>query len=71
MCKPFDALELLARVERTIRRSREGLAANPLTGLPGGWRWKRKFVGAWREKCRFRWRGWTWRVGRIQHGLRV
>lgn len=36
MCKPFDALELLARVERTIRRSREGLAANPLTGLPGG-----------------------------------
>jgi PleD family two-component response regulator len=36
MCKPFDALELLARVERSIRRSREGLAANPLTGLPGG-----------------------------------
>ena len=36
VCKPFDALELLARVERTIRRSREGLAANPLTGLPGG-----------------------------------
>ena len=36
MCKPFDSLELLARVERTIRRSREGLAANPLTGLPGG-----------------------------------
>lgn len=36
MSKPFDALELLARVERTIRRSREGLAANPLTGLPGG-----------------------------------
>jgi PleD family two-component response regulator len=36
MSKPFDALELMARVERTIRRSREGLAANPLTGLPGG-----------------------------------
>ncbi|MBK8576705.1 MAG: response regulator [Elusimicrobia bacterium] len=36
MSKPFDALELLARVERVIRRSREGMAANPLTGLPGG-----------------------------------
>jgi PleD family two-component response regulator len=36
ICKPFDVAELLARLERTIRRSREGLAANPLTGLPGG-----------------------------------
>lgn len=35
MAKPFDPLELLARVERTVRRSREDLAANPLTGLPG------------------------------------
>ncbi|MBL8022964.1 MAG: response regulator [Elusimicrobia bacterium] len=34
--KPFDVLELLARVGRVLRRSREGLAANPLTGLPGG-----------------------------------
>ncbi|MBL0059093.1 MAG: response regulator [Elusimicrobia bacterium] len=33
--KPFNPAELLARVERTLRRSREGLAANPLTGLPG------------------------------------
>jgi DNA-binding response OmpR family regulator len=33
--KPFETAELMARIERTIRRSREALAANPLTGLPG------------------------------------
>lgn len=36
LSKPFDSLELLARVERVLQRSREELAANPLTGLPGG-----------------------------------
>lgn len=36
LSKPFEALELLARVERVLHRSREELAANPLTGLPGG-----------------------------------
>jgi diguanylate cyclase (GGDEF)-like protein len=33
--KPFEPLELSARVERLIRRNREALSANPLTGLPG------------------------------------
>ncbi len=34
--KPFDTLELAARVERASRRTRRMLAANPLTFLPGG-----------------------------------
>lgn len=34
--KPFDTLELSARVESASRRSRRMLAANPLTFLPGG-----------------------------------
>jgi PleD family two-component response regulator len=34
--KPFHAVELLARIERVIRRYRDGMAANPLTGLPTG-----------------------------------
>ncbi|MBK8576697.1 MAG: hypothetical protein IPN90_13830 [Elusimicrobia bacterium] len=36
MSKPFDAGTCWPGVERVIRRSREGMAANPLTGLPGG-----------------------------------
>lgn len=36
VAKPFDALELLARVERTLRRRRDDLSAHPLTNLPGG-----------------------------------
>ncbi|MGQ0645162.1 MAG: response regulator [Elusimicrobiota bacterium] len=33
--KPFEPLELLARVERLLARARQNAAANPLTGLPG------------------------------------
>ena len=33
--KPFDPVELVARVQRTLRRTREMRAASPLTGLPG------------------------------------
>ncbi|MDE2040467.1 MAG: response regulator [Elusimicrobia bacterium] len=33
--KPVDIIELLARVRMIIRRSRQGLDANPLTRLPG------------------------------------
>lgn len=36
IAKPFETAELLARLERTLKRRREELAANPLTGLPGG-----------------------------------
>jgi diguanylate cyclase (GGDEF)-like protein len=33
--KPFEPIELLARLERLIERTRQNIAANPLTGLPG------------------------------------
>jgi diguanylate cyclase (GGDEF)-like protein len=33
--KPFEPIELLARVERLIDRTRQNIASNPLTGLPG------------------------------------
>jgi diguanylate cyclase (GGDEF)-like protein len=33
--KPFDPMELVARVKTTLRRSREMRAVSPLTGLPG------------------------------------
>jgi diguanylate cyclase (GGDEF)-like protein len=33
--KPFDPVELLARVKGTLRRSKEMKALSPLTGLPG------------------------------------
>jgi diguanylate cyclase (GGDEF)-like protein len=36
--KPFDPVELLARVSGTLRRAREMRAASPLTGLPGNMR---------------------------------
>jgi diguanylate cyclase (GGDEF)-like protein len=36
--KPFDTLELLARVQTTLRRSADVRAASPLTGLPGNHR---------------------------------
>ncbi len=36
--KPFDTLELLARVHTTLRRTAEARAASPLTGLPGNHR---------------------------------
>jgi len=36
--KPFDPVELLARVSGTLRRAREMRGASPLTGLPGNLR---------------------------------
>jgi diguanylate cyclase (GGDEF)-like protein len=33
--KPFDPMELVARVRATLRRSKEMRSASPLTGLPG------------------------------------
>src|ERR687897_1903411 len=33
--KPFDPVELVARVKGTLRRAREMRAMSPLTGLPG------------------------------------
>jgi len=65
VAKPYDAMELLARVERTLQRSREDLAANPLTGLPGG-------VALEREIRRRIAAGETFAVGRVDiRGLNV
>ena len=36
--KPFDTLELVARVRSTLRRNAEMRAVSPLTGLPGNYR---------------------------------
>jgi PleD family two-component response regulator len=36
--KPFDSLELVARVRTTLRRNADVRAASPLTGLPGNHR---------------------------------
>jgi len=33
--KPFEPFEIVARVEGLVKRTRESLSANPLTGLPG------------------------------------
>lgn len=36
--KPFDTLELMARIRTTLRRTAEARAVSPLTGLPGNTR---------------------------------
>lgn len=38
MVKPFDTLELVARVKSTLRRNQEYREVSPLTGLPGNTR---------------------------------
>jgi diguanylate cyclase (GGDEF)-like protein len=38
MVKPFDTLELIARVRSTLRRNADMRAVSPLTGLPGNLR---------------------------------
>jgi diguanylate cyclase (GGDEF)-like protein len=35
LTKPFDLQELIARIRTLLRRTRQGLEANPLTRLPG------------------------------------
>ena len=42
--KPFDTLELLARVQTTLRRTAEVRSASPLTGLPGNHRIDREIA---------------------------
>lgn len=42
--KPFDTLELLARVQTTLRRTAEARSASPLTGLPGNHRIDQEIV---------------------------
>jgi diguanylate cyclase (GGDEF)-like protein len=38
LVKPFDTLELIARVQSTLRRNQEFREVSPLTGLPGNTR---------------------------------
>jgi diguanylate cyclase (GGDEF)-like protein len=33
--KPFESVEIVARVEGLLKRTKESLSANPLTGMPG------------------------------------
>lgn len=44
--KPFDPVELLARVKGTLRRAEEMRASSPLTGLPGNIRIQDEIAGA-------------------------
>jgi diguanylate cyclase (GGDEF)-like protein len=43
--KPFDTLELVARVRSTLRRNAEARAMSPLTGLPGNVRIEDEIAG--------------------------
>lgn len=43
--KPFDPLELIARVRTTLRRTSELRATSPLTGMPGNHRIDRELAG--------------------------
>ena len=38
MVKPFDTMELVARIRSTLRRTKEFRESSPLTGLPGNTR---------------------------------
>jgi diguanylate cyclase (GGDEF)-like protein len=44
LVKPFDTLELIARVRSTLRRNQEFREVSPLTGLPGNTRILREIV---------------------------
>jgi len=53
MVKPFDTLELVARVRSTLRRSQETRQVSPLTGLPGNSRILREIADRMRAKADF------------------
>jgi diguanylate cyclase (GGDEF)-like protein len=44
LVKPFDTMELVARVRSTLRRNQETREISPLTGLPGNTRIQREIV---------------------------
>jgi diguanylate cyclase (GGDEF)-like protein len=44
LVKPFDTLELIARVRTTLRRNQEFREVSPLTGLPGNTRIQREIA---------------------------
>jgi PleD family two-component response regulator len=51
--KPFDTLELVARVRSTLRRNREMREVSPLTGLPGNTRILREIADRVRRDAAF------------------
>jgi diguanylate cyclase (GGDEF)-like protein len=53
MVKPFDTMELVARVRSTLRRSQETRQVSPLTGLPGNSRILREIADRMRAKLDF------------------
>jgi diguanylate cyclase (GGDEF)-like protein len=53
MVKPFDTMELVARVRSTLRRSQESRQLSPLTGLPGNSRILREIADRMRAKADF------------------
>jgi diguanylate cyclase (GGDEF)-like protein len=53
MVKPFDTLELVARVRSTLRRSQESRQISPLTGLPGNSRILREIADRLRADADF------------------
>lgn len=51
--KPFNPYELIIRIENLIKRTKENLAANPLTGLPGNISLERDIKKRMNEKQSF------------------
>ncbi|HET6911295.1 MAG TPA: response regulator [Mycobacteriales bacterium] len=51
--KPFDTLELIARVRSTLRRNAEMRAVSPLTGLPGNYRINEEIASRWNGTTSF------------------
>jgi diguanylate cyclase (GGDEF)-like protein len=49
LVKPFDTLELIARVRSTLRRNQEFREVSPLTGLPGNSRVQREIADRMRS----------------------
>ncbi|GLI01934.1 GGDEF domain-containing response regulator [Phytohabitans aurantiacus] len=49
LVKPFDTLELIARVRSTLRRNQEFREVSPLTGLPGNTRVRREILDRMRN----------------------
>ncbi|GGJ86710.1 hypothetical protein GCM10010123_15360 [Pilimelia anulata] len=53
LVKPFDTLELIARVRSTLRRNQEFREVSPLTGLPGNTRIQREVADRYRARAEF------------------